>query len=128
MSAPAGGPVAFVLRVVARVVAGPRWLGRAVGVATASTASHLLQLVHVTLANDVAQLKDDLLATSRANAVRASAEAQKALAEAVEAENRARLPVRSDALARAAQREALAKARKSEAEARAVEADATLRE
>lgn len=123
-----GGVGASLVRIVVSAVKGPEWLRRSTTIATLSVAQSLLRLLHLQIAIDIGQLKNQMIAKHGAEVKVAEAEARRKLAEAAEAENHATLHRRTDLLAVAEQRQALAMATKAEAEARKAHAEAELME
>jgi hypothetical protein len=97
---------------------------RAVIVATLSLARTLLSMVGGPCVDDLQKLKQSLLTKTNAEAVAASAEAQKKLAEAAEASRKANLHKRNDRLAKIEREYKAAEAAKVRADAAKTEAEA----
>jgi hypothetical protein len=112
------------LKIAAKIAAGPRWLSGGISIASASVAESIARLCKLQIAQDLAQYKRNLLDRHSAETRSAQAETRRKAAEAVEVENRAMMVTRRDILAAAEKRKALAEASKAEAEARKAHAEA----
>lgn len=117
----------LLLKGFATALGGPQFLARSIAIATASAAEICLGLIHEGWASDIGRIKESLLCKMEAEADEEAAKAQKMLAEAAEAENRADLPKRRDAFAQAKKRHAQARTAKTEAETEAIRMDAETR-
>jgi len=117
----------LMFRWLGRALGGPQSVGRYVSVATLSVAHTLMSLVSQGMASDISRMKESLLKRIEAEADTKAAEAQKRLADAVDAANRANLPKRFDAIARAEKEMARANAAKKNAEGQAILMDAETR-
>lgn len=118
---------AVVFRFIGKAVDGPRFLLRAVAVATVSLAADLVGLMDQGLADNLRQLVQSELQTAKGEADQVSAEAQTRLAEAAEASNRATLQKRSRAVQKAQIESQQAQIAKTQAEAEAIRTDADTR-
>jgi hypothetical protein len=105
-------------------VAGPKALARMGAIATLSVADTLLTMIDATLVTDIRRVKESLIRRVEARTATVEAAATKKLAEAIEAADKADLPARKDAIARATKEKALAEAAKSQAEADKSQAEA----
>src|SRR5262249_37580167 len=106
---------AVIVQCTARALGGPRWLARQSFIATLSVARPVLEAFKLGLAADVRRLTEALIKREEAAADAKQAEAQKLLAEASEAANKANLHKRNDAIARAEKAKRVAEAAKTQA-------------
>lgn len=111
----------------ARAIGAPVAFGRYILIATLSVAETLASLAALTLVPDMRRLKELIFRRLEAQSDEQVAAAQKKLAEAAEAANRANLPKRRDAIARCELEIKKAEAAKTEAEAEAIRMDAETR-
>lgn len=117
-------PVVTVLKYLGQAVSGPAFATRAATAATLSTAQALLSMVGSPWVDDIKRLKESLILKNESAATAASADAQKRVAEAAEASQRANLHKRRDRLARIEHERQRAEADKVQAEAYKIVADA----
>jgi hypothetical protein len=115
---------AVIFRYAAKALGGTKPLGRMVLTATLSLADTLLTACRDGSISDVRRVKETLIRRTEAETTTKEADAQKRMAEAVEAANRASLHKRNDALAKAEKSLKQAKADKVRADAAKTEAEA----
>lgn len=114
----------LLVKFVANVLGGPKTVLRCIAIASLSLAEYLLSLINQGFIKDINRVKESLIRKMEADADSAVADAQKKLAEAAEASNRANLPKRKDALAKAKKEIAQAKVAKTQAESEAIRKNA----
>jgi hypothetical protein len=119
---------AFLVKYVAKPLGGPVTLVRASLAATFSVAHLLLELIDSRVAPDLGRIKESLLRRLEADADGKAAEAQRKVAEAAEAHNRAELVKRQQGIVKAERIVKLAEAAKTQAEAEAIRLDAATRQ
>jgi uncharacterized membrane protein YqiK len=117
----------ILVKLLGKAIDGPAALARAITVAVLDVAEYIVGCIDCGMASDIHDIKDSLLRKTRAEGDMAVAEAQKRLAEATEAANRATLHKRNDAIARAKRAQLKAVAAKTQAKADAIRSDAQTR-
>ncbi|MGV2336311.1 MAG UNVERIFIED_CONTAM: hypothetical protein LVR18_20125 [Planctomycetaceae bacterium] len=115
------------IKYVADAIGGPVAALRSILIATLSLAEMLARLAAATVVPDLRRLKELTFRRLEAQTDQQVAEAEKKLAEAADAANRANLPKRRDAIARIEQEIKQAEAAKTQAEADAIRMDAETR-
>lgn len=111
-------------RIIAKALDGPAEVLRGAAIATLKLAEILSSFISQDLATDLQRVKDSLVRKAEVEANSAQAEAQKKLADATKAANRANLHKRNDAIAKAQKAQKEAKAAKTQAEADAIHKNA----
>jgi len=127
MSAPLIKAGELLAKFVGRAVKGPKTLSRFILGSIFSLADTVLRLLQAGAFTDIRRMKESLIRNMEAESDEKVAEANRKLADAAEAANRADLPKRRDALAMLERRKLEAEAAKTEAEARAIRLDAETR-
>jgi len=117
----------LISKYIGKALGGPTFIARSIAVATLSVAKSLLGMFGEGFVTDIECIKESFLRKMKAEADSAVGEAQKKMAEAAEAANRANLPKRKDAIARTEQELAQAKVAKTQAEGEAIRKDAETR-
>ena len=127
MTEPALALATKLVKYVGRILDGSKEIARAITIATISVAEMLLELITSHFVADISRVKESLLQKMEAETAEKKADADRRIAEAAEAANRATLHKRDDAIAKAELEYRCAEAAKTAAEAAAIRLDAETR-